>query len=327
MLPLLKRNNGLTILLTIVIIGFNWFLKVKTGQNIYEGEVNAPIYNLVLNLPLNAIIYSFVSLIFFIILSLLIIQFNNQFYLVSEYTFLPALIYVLLVGPLFPVQILGNVFLAATLIMVSLIQISRTFKSKGIAYQYFNAAFLIALAGFFYFGAVYYIVILFIAQLLLRGFRWREWVLIIFGSITPFLFYFSLAYIFSFEWRGFFTNVPAYIDYTEVIQLRSNKIYVLFIVLMIFLSSINIIREIQKKKIYLRRIFQTLFWLFLVSISIALALINSYPVENLIIGLIPVTYIICHFFYFSRSKRIGGLLFLILLLGSIALRIFHFYGY
>jgi len=96
---------------------------------------------------------------------------------------------------------LAPTLIANTFILIVLYQIFSIYQNPEEYQIIFNVGFMISIASFFYFPAIYLIFFVWISFLLFRMVNWRPWTIVFFGLLTPYLFFFVYLY-----WNNTFQN-------------------------------------------------------------------------------------------------------------------------
>jgi hypothetical protein len=178
------------------------------------------------------------------------------------------------------------------------------------------AGFFVAVASLFYFPYIFLLLFIWISLMIFKSFSEREWLVPIFGLITPYLFLF--VYLFLTDDVDFLF-IPLKNNFSLEFSFNSLSLeYIIFynfLALLIFISSVSVIRKITSKKIKIRKYLYANLWLFIIGIAMMMFLLNvSYEILYLIA--IPSSFLITEYLYEIR-KNIYGNILLLLMLGSI----------
>jgi hypothetical protein len=329
-LKLLKGTGPGVIFLIIILLGLLWasaFIDPKfTGQAIYETNP-MPLYGVLKFLlgaaPLPGLIFSFVVLS---VILFLIVSFNTTVFFISERTFLPAVIY-LLFSAFFPqYQVLTPVLPAALLLMIALMRIMDAYRKPGVAFNFFDASLLISIGSLFYANLIWFGLLVIIGIALLRTGNIREIFLSLLGLAAPYILTTGLYYVLGRDLGVLYSDIMNNLfgDNPGYSFSRLTIIILIYSGLLILLSIIFLIGQINSKKIKSRKTFYLLLWGFFISIALYFIL-PSVSVEIVWIMGIPASYFLAHYFVFVRKKIVTELLlsvYLILVLLLQALFIF-----
>ncbi|MBI5010978.1 MAG: hypothetical protein HZB98_15290, partial [Bacteroidia bacterium] len=125
----------------------------------YSNEMHMPLYSLLLNLigkgQLPSVILSFSIAV---IVVFLIINFNTTIFFINERTFLPALLFLLVIAMFPEFQMLNPALPASLLFMFALKRIMAGYHKQGVAYNFFDAGILISTGSLFYGNLIWFAV-------------------------------------------------------------------------------------------------------------------------------------------------------------------------
>jgi hypothetical protein len=287
---------------------------VSLAQNI-GNEIHMPLYNLLLSLlgkgHLTSVIF---SLSIAVLLVFLIINFNTDIFFINERTFLPALLYLLIVV-IFPEYLMLNPALPASLLLMFAIKrIMAGYHKQGVAYNFFDAGILISTGSLFYANLIWFGAIVIIGIVLLRTVTLSEIAVTLLGLITPYLITFGLFYVLgnnldellALIYENLFSRSPGYFFP------RLTIVTLIFEAIIILISIGYIIMLQNTKKIKTRKTFALLIWVFIISLAVYFA-VPSASVEIIWISGIPVSYFLSHQFIYGKRKIVSEIFFTALL--------------
>ena len=265
-----------------------------------------------------------ITLVLLVFTALWLSRMNTKFIIIKERTYLPAVIYILVVSSYLPLQQLNPVVFAGVFLVLSIEIIFDTYKKEGLALEFFMAAFLVSMASLFYARAAFLMLVIWTGLSLFRTIHWREWAFTILGFITPYIFLFSWYYIsgqdLAENWEKIRYNFVHDRDLTYL-----NNYYLIFfayLLLVVLLASSKMLRDYQGLKIYIRKFFRLNFWIFVFIFS-AFLIIYSRAIEMIYFLAVPAAYILTYYFFNMRSKLAGEIIFTLLLAGYGMLLIFN----
>ena len=317
-LKFFKGTSPAVIFFIAVIFATVWisaFISPVLPQS-YSNEVHMPFFGLLLNLMgkghLPSVILSFSIAV---ILVFLIINFNTTIFFINERTFLPALIFLLVVAMFPEFQVLNPVLPASLLFMFALKRIMAGYHKQGVGYNFFDAGILISSGSLFYGNLIWFGVIVFIGIGLMRTVSISEIAVTLLGLITPYLITFGLYYVIGNDpdelltliYNNLFSKVPVY-------SFPRLTIVTIIFEAIISIVSIGYIIMLQNtKKIKSRKTFSLLIWIFVISIVVYLV-IPSASVEIIWLLGIPVSYFFSHQFIYGKRKIVSEIFFTTILL-------------
>jgi len=291
---------------------------------IYETDP-MPLYGLLKQAISNShnigVVLSFLIVSF---ITFLLVNFNTTLFFINERTFLPAVFYVLL-GGIFPDhQLLNPVLPASIFLMLALYRIMDGFHKTGIAYNYFDAAFLIGIGSLFYVNLIWFGLLVIIGIAIMRTGNLNEILISLIGLITPYLITFGIYYVIGKDvmllMRLIADNLFSRSIYYPFPKLTIAAL--VFIGTLIVVSLINLAKLMNIKKIKSRKTFSLLIWTFLIAIIIYYA-VPSVSVEiTWLIG-IPVSYFLAHYFVFVKKKLVPEILFTLFVIFIVFIQIWY----
>lgn len=302
------------IAVTFMAVWMSVFFHPSTGAQYSYSEYHMPLYRVLMDilgsgqLPVNLLSFSIAALLVF-----LIINFNTTLFFINERTFLPALLFVFIVG-IFPEYLKLNPAIPASLLLIlALKRIMAGYHKQGIAYNFFDAGILISTGSLFYANLLWFGVIIIIGIILLRTVNILELAVALLGLVTPYLLTFGLYYVLGYDLDALilliYNNIFKDSDSYSFPRLT---IVTLIFEAIIVLISIGFIIILQNtKKIKSRKTFSLLGWVFVISLIIYLS-VPSVSVEMIWLSGIPLSYFLSHYFIFSNKKLVSEIFFTIL---------------
>lgn len=314
LLRLFKGTGPGVILLIIITLLFVWasaFIKLQSHFSLYFDLDPMPLYGILSSLigtnPLPGIIFT-TSLV--ILMAYLLVNLNTTLFFINERTFLPAVIYILLSG-LFPLyQLMNPAHFSAMFLMLAIRRIMEAYRVPGIAYDFFDAGFLIGTGSLFYANLIWFGLLVIIGISLLRTGNIKEIAISILGLATPYILTFGIYYVAGKDLK----ELLSLLDYnlfgktTNYAFPRLTVLALTFIGLITLVSIIYLMKQMNTKKIKSRKTFSLLLWVLIISLSIYFIL-PSVSVEILWLTGIPVSYFLTHYFVFVRKKLMPEILF------------------
>lgn len=280
------------------------------------GNGEMPLYGflnmLVVKIPFVGV---FLSLLLVIFIAFLLINFNTSDFFITERTFLPGIIYVLLSGLIPQNQVFNPVLPSAIFLIMAIRKIMNTYKIQGTAFDFFDSGILISTGSLFYGGMIWLGLLIFTGIILLRPFNLKELLISLLGLITPWLILFGIYYVMGRDIEALaalirdnlFGQLP---DFSFS---RINNLAVGVFLLIVIISLIHLISLINNKKIKARKTFFLLIWEFFISLTLYFIL-PSVSVEILWLVAIAASYFLTHYLVFSRNRIVPEIIFSLLCL-------------
>lgn len=317
----------LLIILALAVLWISAFLDPQLpSQAIYETSP-MPLYAILKMLlgstPFPGVLFSFVMVA---LMLFLIVHFNTAVFFINERTFLPASLY-LFFSALFPqYQVLNPVLPAVVFMLLAIMRIMDTYRKPGIAYNFFDAGLLIGIGSMFYANLIWFGLLIFIGNAILRTGSIKEIGVSLLGLITPYLVTTGLFYVMGKDLTAFFTDITGNLfGYSGTYDFSRLIIIALIFIGMALVAAIfYLMMGINSKKIKTRKTFSLLLWSFFISLIVYFAL-PSVSVEIVWITAMPASYFLAHYFVFSRKKLIPEIIFSGFLILILLVQAFHIF--
>lgn len=321
MLQLFRNNNPFTVI--ILFIGMLVFSLAALLHP--QAPVPVPgyfVYNSlldVLNVVLhhNAFGFTFINIILLFFQALYINNIAAKYKLFSRPTYIPALVYILLISlyppyGYFSLAMVVNWFVLGGVDVI--LSFNQTLKPRK---NIFNAGYLFCLASIFQFSAVGFVFLFLAALIILRSFTPGEWVVAVMGFITPLYFFAGILFLFDKlpllrQWPQIGISLPRQIN-TPVYVVGLLTGYVALISAGLF----GMQTQVPKSGIYIRRNWIALVAYTIVSVLVAVFTDGFVP-GTWLLTIPALAFIIAHGFNLEKSKRFSNFI----LYFSLALVIF-----
>jgi hypothetical protein len=324
----LFRGTGpgvvMIILLSAVGVWMSAFLHPHISSAIYDANP-MPLYGLLKSLigksEIAGVLFSFTMLM---IISFFLVNFNTTVFFINERTFLPAIIYILISGFYPEYQMINPVLPSVFLLLIAVRRVMDSYRKNGLAYNFFDAAFLISTGSLFYANMIWFGLLIIIGIVILRTGNVKEIILAIFGLVTPLIITAGVWYglgrdmfeLFEIANQNLFDEAVSYTFSRESVA----GLVIIGIIGLISLSFL--LSVINSKKIKSRKTFTILIWILVISLSVYFAL-PSVSVEIVYIISVPLSYIMAHYFVFSRKKLVPEILFTLMFIIVIVLQVIY----
>lgn len=218
---------------------------------------------------------------------------------------------------------LHPVYFGVVFILLAIYRLFSMFEKTKPYSAVFDVGFLLGISALFCANLIILLPAFIIGVAFLsRETKWREFAIIILGFMLPFVFAVSYAFFNDILLETADTFVQNII--TPVSHLKGNYtlyLYLGVLLLFVIISSLDIIKQYDKKKISSRKYFSAFFWIFLFSL-IGFVFVPATSQEIIVVAVIPVTFLIANFFVFMKKRFWGELLFVILLLSMVFIQFF-----
>ncbi len=282
-----------------------------------------PFYTVIYNFFKGKNILNVIIALLLLFIEAIILNFtvsNNK--LTKKNTFACAFIYFLLMSFSPDLLTLHPVLIANFFLILALNMVFKIYGKRDAFAEVFNASFLISIASFFYFPAIFFILLIWLSFLVYRLQTWHEFVISILGLILPYIF--LASYYFWIDKLGFFVDMYLSFFYNpESIVFNYNtfeSVSIGFITILLFFSIINFLFRYNENLISIRKKIAVIILLLLVSI-LSLIYANGLCKFNESIIFIPVSVLITFYLSFVKRKFWAKTIFTLLIL-SIVISIF-----
>jgi hypothetical protein len=159
---------------------------------------------------------------------------------------------------------------------------------------------------------------------LLRTGNLKEIVISLLGLLTPYLITFGIYYVIGKDTSALMKllgdnlfSKPLYYPFPAL-----TIVAIIFCLALILISIVQLIKQMNTKKIKSRKTFSLMIWTLIVSIIVYFAL-TSASVEIIWIASIPISYFLTHYFVFVKKKLVPDLLFTLLFVFILMIQIWH----
>jgi hypothetical protein len=263
------------------------------------------------------------ALLLLILQAFWLVRLNTKFILVNNRTYMPALFFIIFASFIPEVQYLSATIPAGILVLFATEKIIHSHSESRIAVDIFQASFLIGLGSLIYPNLVFFIPAMFIGLSIMRNFRWREWLFVILGFLTPLLLtscYYYLVYDKPFELLSasklIFISTHKPID----ISVFTQSSMAVLLGLTVFASQ-YLLKSLQTQKVLPRKTFTLFFWLFATTL-LMFFFVPKTSYELMYFIAFPLSFLFTYYFSNSKANRFLSILLYILTFTVISLRFF-----
>jgi len=311
---LFKSNYNFLIAVLFVIGLLLWTETFLNPIQIKFDSSVTPFYTVLINWFSNRVVqvlFAFVLVLFQSVFLNNIVSGNS---IIQQKTFLPGLIYLLLMSS-FPGFLSLNPVIIANLFFIFIFyNLIKIYDQPEDYERIFLIGFLTAVSSMFYFPAFYFLGVIWYGFLILRLFDWRAWVISLVGFITPYLF--LMVYYFWFDKFNFRSN--EYLDYFRhfnklIVSFPAySKLFLSLYVLLILFSLFIFYNTTGDKIIRVRNIRIIMIWLFVLT-GLSIFLAGNNLIFHLEIFFIPASVFIANFLFSLKRKYISEIILTLLI--------------
>lgn len=313
----LKSNRPVNLILYPA-IGVLFWLQSLMSPFVYPffiGENENLLYIPINKININPdIVQVLMSLILVVFIAFLIQQINDRYAFIRVRTKLPAAVFVIIIAGFTIMHTLHPVYFAAIFLLLAIHSLFAIFNNPDSFSEIFNAAMFIGIGALFYFSLIIIFPAFLIGIIILyREVRWRQFVIMFLGLLTPFIF--ALSYAFYFDQILEFLLTLEKNIVTPVNHFQNNYAlyaFLSFLVILTIIGSVKLLQQYDSRKVSSRKYYSVFLIIFLFSM-IGFAFIPATSQEMLVISVIPVTFLISNLLVSLESRFWGEFLFLVLI--------------
>ena len=239
----------------------------------------------------------------------------NRDKLFSSSSYLPAMLFILLMSAVKHLQTMTPALIAILFIILALKQMFDIYDEEKAYSQIFKIGLFISIASLFYLPALFLIVLVFVSFIIFKLFKWREWFIFLIGLATPYLY--TAVYWF---WNNkLIVTIYAYEDYFRTINFGIHKfntnLYILMAIsgILILLSISKILNDVREKLIKIRLYHYVIIWFLIISL-ILLFIGNVKQAYFFQLTFIPLSIVFSNYLQHIKKGYMRDIMFLIVLI-------------
>jgi hypothetical protein len=319
MITYLRRNQQAFIvyivLYCILIIFLNQilFLKDVKPEEYFNGSIFFYFFDINIlskTPPYLLTIFSIIGILFIgfylvrISINNLIIQTRSQF---------PALFVVIISSLIFQAGIFSMSIIGAIFLLIAFDRLIASMEKQNLNFRYIDGGILLAIGSLFYMNLILFLPFLWVAQIIIRKINSREVLFTVVGFLVPYIYVLSGAYLYNFAIPEIFRQIY----FTLTTPIKNVYDWEIIVGISIFLAftiyaSIFAILKFGSKKIQTRKLYQLLFYLFIICLVIFI-LLPSGNFELFIISSIPLS-VLFSIYFTECAENLFNSIFLIILI-------------
>ena len=247
--------------------------------------------------------------------------------IIDTTTYLPALVYIVLMSLQPEMLSLHPIVLANFFLLFALYKLMQTYKQETAYSEAFDTGLFISMASIFYMPSVIFVFILWIGLIIIRPFIWREWIISIMGFATPWIFV-AFYYFWTNSLGELQTDI---ISNTFFLQEKSSKSISLSLNnylqlgILILIAGFAIGRfliDLGKSTVRIRNNNFLLVYFSILSV-ITIFIAPAYTILFLSFLSIPFSIFISGYFLLAKKQWIAEILFLLLIISVFINQIFQ----
>ena len=191
MISLFRSGNVLPMLL-IPIVGFLLWFPAFQGPNLIPVSNSMPLFDVLWwAVGSSALVRTGVAFALVLIEAYWFNYLVDHFGMLSRKSFVPGLMFVLLMSCSRSFQALSPIQPAMLCLMMALQRMMRSYRQSIAMALYFDASVWISIASLFFFPTLVFYPLVWVGLMVIRPFIWREWIVALVGLLLPYAFVFT----------------------------------------------------------------------------------------------------------------------------------------
>lgn len=314
----IKNNRSLSVVVLPVAMITLW-LYGFLNPVVPLSEHAAPLYKLMLtgiqDYPFLITLVSFILIFSEALLINYIIQRNE---IINTTSYLPALVYMVLMSLQPEMFSLHPIVIASLFMLLATHRLLQSYKKETSYSEAFDTGFYIALASLFYIPSLVFILLIWAGLIIIRPFVWREWIISFIGFTLPWVFL-----MFYYFWNDKMNDLQYdAIYYTLVTPKKSvnsfhfsyqSIIQITILLLAAFFASGRLLRDLSTGTVRTRGNLILMIYFFILAFT-SVFLAPSYSIAYLSFLSIPFTVFFSSYLLFVKKQWLSELLFLLLII-------------
>jgi hypothetical protein len=240
----------------------------------------------------------------------------DKYELTGKASYLPILMYVVFTSFAPGLLYLHPVLFANIFILLALNRVLGTYRQTTALSPCFDAGFLTAIASLFYFPAVFLLLFIFIAVIVLRPFSWREWAIVLLGFLLPYIYantYYFLVNGLDYLWIDKMVFPIIYRDIQFTGQMAQPYSELILFVVIAAVLSIGRGADAGNRSVQHRSNVTVLRWLFIIG-ALTLFVTPDLNYIYFFVALLPLLILITGYFLWARMVWLAEIVMWMLVL-------------
>lgn len=270
-----------------------------------------PFYDFILRLVnVNIFLSRFIAFIIFGLIAIFLNYLNTKFILTPERNFLPSYFFILITSLFSGIQEFNPVLPASLFMLGVFYFILISYKDDRDSIRFFDIGLLLGTGSLLYAPILFFIILIWVAMIIMRPFSWREWLYPILGILLVYILVWAYYFVFLEDGNKIFQLLLINLSPSFLFPKAELTDYIamLYLFVLLVIASVYILKIYQYHKVYLRLYFTIFFWAFVIS-----ALIFIYNTGEsffmLYLMSIPVVFLFSNYFATATKKISNRILF------------------
>lgn len=314
-IKIFKSNSPASIILLPLLVAFCW-VKAFVDPSAVVVEHGMPLYRLFLSwaqsLPILAAVIGYTIVV---LTGFLYNYITNEHELLPRRTYLPGLLYSVLMSSSPLLLQCHPVIFANFFIMLMLNALINTYRQNTAFNGVFEAGFFLAIASLFYFPVIFLFPLLFVSLVVLRPFIWREWCIVIIGFIFPYIYVITYYYwkdSLHLFWKDQVVSPIINDNRDWHFFMEPNPVFWMLLGFLL-LALVRVSSGFAVQKLKSKKGYTLLFWLLPISF-LTILFAPAISMVSLSLLVVPAAVIIANYFFSMKKEWLAGLLLWIIYL-------------
>lgn len=325
MIRYIRRNQQVFIVFVVlycVLIIFGnhilFFRDINT-EDFFKGSVFFYFFKLSVLSKIPSLIFTIISFVSLLFIGFYTIKISINYLIIQTRSQLPAIFVIAISSFAFQQNVFSMAIIGAIFLLIAFDRLLGSMEKQDLNYRYIDGGILLGIGSMFYTNLMFFLPFLWIAQTIIRKINTKEVLFTIIGLFVPYLYILTGAYLFDYSvpeiLRQIFYTITEHANINYSWQfLTGFAIYSGFFIV----ASIYAIIKFSSKKIQSRKLYQLLFYLFIISLAIYL-IIPSSSYDLFIISSIPLSVLFSIYFTECQENFFNSVFLILLLITPIAI--------
>lgn len=217
---------------------------------------------------------------------------------------------------------IGPVMIANLFLILGMIQLMDIYIKKQAGLQLYNFGLCIGVASVFYIPVIWFLLLGFIALILIRGFSIRELFQILSGWVNIAFLFFVFLYVLQLEKEFYHIQIKSYFNsFIFSLKADSKGYFQLILLTILFVYTLIQYNVFKIKKIVItQKYYDLLFWAALIS-GISLFFMSISSCAHFILWITPISILLAHLLAKNKNPLLTETIHLIFALSALFLQI------
>lgn len=262
------------------------------------------------------------AMVICIALAMMITALNTSHFFITERTFIPALVFILIIALLPQYQSLNPALPAAFFAVNAVRRMLDSYRKQATVYNFFDAGIFIATGSLFYANIIWLGAVVIAGCIIIRGINIKETALALLGLVSPYIIMFGLYYALGYNLGELLSLIYDNLfaaNHSPALS-KFSTIALSVVAIATIVSLMHVLMFNKARNIKSRKAFSLLISMFAATAAVYIA-VPSASLEIIWILVIPTCYFITQWFVLPGRKILKEAFFIFLLLAALAAQI------